>query len=224
MARDDFESDLAKLQANSTFGKTMKNVRNRVNVRLIVDLNKLTKAVSKPSFRQSEIINPDLVMVRAGRGKVILNKPIAVGFSVLELSKLIMYKLFYEYMKPKYRNNCSLLFTDTDSLYMSVKTHDLYADMSKDLQHFDTSNFPPDHPLYSKKNYRVLGKFNSETGSQAPREFVGLRAKLYSLDVPNKQNHIKIKGVKKHYVKKNVRHDDFLAVLMQNKTHINFFL
>ena len=84
MARDDFESDLAKLQENATFGKTMENVRNRVNVRLIVDPNKLTKAVSKLSFRQSEIINPDLVMVRAARGKVMLNKPIAVGFSVLE--------------------------------------------------------------------------------------------------------------------------------------------
>ena len=83
----------------------MENVRNRVNVRLIVDPNKLAKAVSKPSFRQSEIINPDLVMVRAARGKVTLNKPIAVGFSVLELSKLIMYRFFYEYIKPKYRND-----------------------------------------------------------------------------------------------------------------------
>ena len=68
VARDDFESDLAKLQANATFGKTMENVRNRVNVRLIVNSNKLTKAVSKPSFRQSEIINPDLVIVTIQRG------------------------------------------------------------------------------------------------------------------------------------------------------------
>jgi len=100
---------------------------------------------------------------------------------------------------------------------MTVKTHDLYADMSKDLQHFDISTFPPDHPLYSKNNYRVLGKFKSETGSRAPREFVGLRATLYSPDVLNKQSHIKVKGVKKHYVKKNVRHDNFLAVLRQNR-------
>jgi len=78
--------------------------------------NKLTTAVSKPSFRQSEIINPDLVMVRAALGKVMLNKPIAVGFSVLELSKLIRYRFFYEYMKPKYRNDISLLFTDTNWL------------------------------------------------------------------------------------------------------------
>ena len=64
--------------------------------------------------------------------------------------------------------------------------------MSKDLQHFDTSNFRPDHLLYSKNNYRVLGKFKGETGSRAPREFVGLHAKLYSLDVPNKESHITV--------------------------------
>jgi len=89
-ARSDFESDLAKRQANATFGKTMEQVRHRVNIRLIADANKLTKAVSKISFRQSEIINSELVMVRAARTKVKLNKPIAVGFAILEISKLII--------------------------------------------------------------------------------------------------------------------------------------
>ena len=89
-ARSDFESDLAKLQANATFGKTMEQMRHRVNIRLIADENKLTKAVSKISFRQSEIINSELVMVRAARTKVKLNKPIAVGFAILEISKLII--------------------------------------------------------------------------------------------------------------------------------------
>ena len=219
MATSDFESDLAKLQANATFGKTMENVRNRVNVRLIVDPNKLTKAVSKPSFRQSEIINPDLVMVRGARAQIKLNKPIAVGFSVLELSKLVMYEFYYEFMKRKYGDKCSLLFTDTDSLCMAIKTDDLYVDMKRDLEFYDTSNFERDHPLFSNKNHRVLGKFKSETGSRAPAEFVGLRAKMYSLHVPSTQSHIKVKGIKKHFVKKNVRHNDFLAVLKQKKSH-----
>ena len=78
----------AKLQANATFGTTMEQVRNRVNVRLIADPNKLIKAVTK---RESEIINQDLVMVRGARAKITLNKPIAVGFSILEISKFIMY-------------------------------------------------------------------------------------------------------------------------------------
>jgi len=89
-ARSDFESDMAKLQANATFGKTLEQVRNRVNIRLIGDPNKLLKAVASVSFRQSEIINSDLVMVQAARTKVKLNKPIAVGFSILKISEFIM--------------------------------------------------------------------------------------------------------------------------------------
>jgi len=95
-AKSDFEADLAKLQANATFGKTMKQVHHKQNIRLIADPAKLRKAVSKPSYQMSHIINADLVMVRAARQKVTLNKPIAVGFCILELSKLIMYKFYYD--------------------------------------------------------------------------------------------------------------------------------
>jgi len=100
-ARSDFESDLAKLQANATFGKTLEQVRHRVNVRLIADEKKLMKAVSKVSFRYSEIVNEDLVMVRAARTKIKLNKPIAVGFVILEISKFIMYEFYYGYLKTQ---------------------------------------------------------------------------------------------------------------------------
>jgi len=85
MARDKFESDLAKLQANATFGKTVEQVRHRVNVRLICNSNKLTKAVSRPTFRCVEIINDDLTLVRGSRQRVTLNKPIFVSFSIHRL-------------------------------------------------------------------------------------------------------------------------------------------
>ena len=77
---------------------------------------------------------------------------------------------------------------------------------------FDTSNFDPDHSLYSRKNYRVLGKMKSETGSIPPLEFVGLRAKMYSLTCGEKSK-TKVKGIEKSYVKKNVRHQSFVDVL-----------
>jgi len=214
-ACSEFESDLAKLQANSTFGKTMENVRQRVNIRLIADPNKAMKAIAKTSFRQSEIINSDLVMVRAARTKVKLNKPIAVGFAILELSKHIMYTFYYDHLKARYGNRCCLLFTDTDSLCCEIQTGNLYNDMGDSLDLYDTSNFAPDYPQYSTLNRRVLGKFKSEMGSTAPAEFVGLRAKMYSLHVPAapKKSFIKVKGVQKHYVRKNVRHNNFLDVL-----------
>jgi len=111
MARDEFESDLAKLQANATFGKTMEQVRHRVNVRLICGPNKLAKAVSRPTFRRAEIINDDLTLVRGARQRVTLNKPISVGFSIVEISKLIMYEFYYDYLKPKYLDRCKLFFS-----------------------------------------------------------------------------------------------------------------
>ena len=114
MALDEFESDLAKLQANATFGDTMEQVRHLVNVRLICDSNKLAKAVSRPTFRRAEIID-NLTLVRGARQRVTLNKPVSVGFSILKISKLIMYEFYYDYLKPKYLDRCKLLFTDTDS-------------------------------------------------------------------------------------------------------------
>ena len=190
----------------------MENVRNRQNIRLIADPSKLLKAVSKPSYREATIINPDLVMVRAARQKVRLNKPIAVGFCILELSKLIMYKFFYDYLKPKYGDRCMLLFTDTDSLCCEIETQNLHQDMSEALHHFDTSNFEPDHPLYSTRNHRVLGKMKSETGSTPPLEFVGLRSKMYSLSCDTKSQK-KVKGIQQRYVKKHVQHQSFVQIL-----------
>ena len=117
------------------------------------------------------------------------------------------------------------LFTDTDSFCCHIETDDLYEDMKKHLHLFDTSNFEPAHPLYSKTNKRVLGKFKSETGSVPPREFVGLRAKMYCLRVPNekKQSKIHAKGIKKSYLKKHVRHEQFLDVLKSHKSTSSTF-
>jgi len=139
----------------------MEQVRNPVTVRLICDPSKLAKAVSRPTFRHAAINNDDLTMVRGARQRVTLNKPISVGLSILEISKLIMYQFYYDYLKPKYGNKCTLLFTDTDSFCCHIETPDLYHDMSQNLDLFDRSNFDKNHPLYTTKNHRVIGKFKS---------------------------------------------------------------
>ena len=105
-----------------------------------------------------------------------------------------------------------LLFTDTDSLCCHIQTPNLHQDMSEAMDLFDTSNFDPGHSLYSRKNYRVLGKMKSETGSTPPLEFVGLRAKRNSLSCGEK-SWTKVNGIKKSYVKKKVRHESFVDVL-----------
>jgi len=116
-------------------------------------------------------------MVRKAKQTITLNNPISVGFTILEISKLIIYRFFYDYLKPKYGDKCKLLFTDTDSLCCHIETEDLHADVAENIELFDTSNFVATHPLYSLQNHRVLEKFKSETWSLAPIKFLGLKAK-----------------------------------------------
>ena len=160
----------------------------------------MMKAVAKVSFRRSEIVNDDLVMVRSARTKVTLNKPITVGFAILEISKYIMYSFYYDHLKHKYGDRCSLLFTDTDSLCCEIQTDDLYSDMSDSLDLYNTSNYDSTLPQYSPDNRPVLGKFKSETKSTPPDEFVGLRAKMYSLRVRGSPSKCFVKAtrVQKH--------------------------
>jgi len=97
-----------------------------------------------------------------------------------------MYSFYYDHLKAKYADRCTLLFTDTDSLCCEIQTDDLYADMMDSLDLYDTSNFDSKLPQYNDDNRRELGKFKSEAGSVPPRESVGLRAKVYSLQGPKK--------------------------------------
>jgi len=126
-----------------------------------------------------------------------------------------MYSFYYDHLKQKYGDSCLLLFTDTVSLCCEIQTDDLYSDMGDSLDLHDTSNFDPTLPQYSPDNRRVLGKFKSETGSTPPDEFVGLRAKMYSLHVRGSPSKcfVKAKGVQKHYAQKHVRHEHLLPVL-----------
>jgi len=95
-----------------------------------------------------------------------------------------MYRFYYEVLKAKYEDKCTLLYTDTDSLCCEIGTGKLHEDFGKILDELDTSNFDASLPQYSTDNRRALGKFKSEKGSVAPKEFVGLRATMYSLNVP----------------------------------------
>jgi len=217
LATTDFERDFYKLMNNSVFGKTMENLRNRINVNLVNDPIRAKKLIALPTFKHLEIINPDLIMIHRLRAKIHQNKPIYTGFSILEISKAHMYRFHYDVMLAKYGLDCRLLFTDTDSFCYSIRTTDLYDDMTTFSDHLDTSSYPKDHPLYSPRNAKVLGKFKDECNGVAPLEFVGLRSKMYSLLVSRKQTKIAAKGVKKSYIEKHVTHEIFLHTL-QNKT------
>ena len=201
------------------FGKTMENVRKRVNVKIVRsdEEEKILKFVAKPTFTRQEIFNPFLVGIQNHKEKVLLNKPIYVGMSVLDLSKHLMYDFYYNHLKKLYTHNIRLLYTDTDSVIIHVTTEDIYADMMKHADLYDTSNYSPDHQLFSDTNKKVIGKFKDELGGKVLTEFIGIRPKMYSY--VGEDSGKRAKGVKKSVLKKTITHEDHKNCLIKNEVY-----
>ena len=179
-AKNAFEKDFFKLMNNSVFGKTMENLRKRVNVRLVTDEKKLLKLTSKPTYVSSKIFNENLVAVHKIKETLVLNRPAYVGMCILDLSKTLMYDFHYNYIKQKYGSKAKLLFTDTDSLTYEIETEDVYRDFWNDKDKLDNSDYPENSPFYDNTNKKVIGKFKDEAAGIPITEFVGLRSKMYS--------------------------------------------
>ena len=140
--------------------------------------------MATPSFYRGNPITDYLTVIQCKAQIFILNRPIYVGFVVLDLSKLHMYDFHYNHMKVKYprANQLRLLFTDTDSLAYAVQTDDIYKDMAIDAaDRYDFSEYPFGHPLYNASNHKALGFFKDELNSLPMQEFVGLRPKCHAL-------------------------------------------
>jgi len=113
--------------------------------------------------------------------------------------------------------SCTLLYTDTDSLLVEIQTEDIYADMAKNSDLYDTSDYPKDHPLYSTKNKKVPGLFKDECASIPIAEYVGLRPKMYSILRADEVEIRRAKGVKKYVVKKQISHEQYKECLNNKK-------
>ena len=220
LAKNDFEKDFFKLMNNACFGKTMENVRNRIDFELVTQQDRITKLAAKPRFKSTKIFSEDLVGVEMTKCKVVLNKPIIIGFAVLDMSKVLMYDFHYNTMKAKYQNKCKLLFTDTDSLCYEIETEDVYADMATFKDKMDFSDYPKDHKLYDVSNKKVIGKFKDETNGVPMTQFVGLKSKMYSFVTDDikieKRNKKRGKGIKTSVLKKEITHEDYLQCLIDD--------
>ena len=177
LAKDDFEKDLFKLMNNAVFGKTMETSRKHRDIKLVTIVKKRNKLVSEPNYQTIK----DLSIIEMNKTKVKMNKPIYLGLSILDVSKVLMYEFWYDYMKPKYDNKVKLCYMDTDSFVMNIKTNDFYRDISTDVKkRFDTSNYEINRPLPTGKNKKVIGLMKDELGGKMVTEFVTLRPKTYS--------------------------------------------
>ncbi|XP_068675341.1 uncharacterized protein [Montipora foliosa] len=216
-AKNAFEKDFFKLMNNSVFGKTMENIRKRVDVRLVTDSKKLTKMTSKPTYVNHKIFNENLVAVHKIKETLTLNRPAYVGMCILDLSKTLMYDFHYNYITQKYGSRAKLLFTDTDSLTYEIETNDAYQDFWNDKDKFDNSDYPEDSQYCDKTNKKVIGKFKDEAAGMPITEFVGLRSKMYSYMKDNDKGGKTAKGIKKNIIKKNIKHENYKNVLFDNE-------
>ena len=133
---------------------------------------------SEPNYHTINLISEDLSIIEMKKTKVKMNKPIYLGLSILEISKILMYKLLHDYMKLKYGNDVKLCYMDTNSLIMNINTNDFYEDITNDVEkRFDTSNYEINRPLPMGKNKKVIGLMKDELGGKIITKFVTLRPK-----------------------------------------------
>lgn len=187
--------------------------------------------------------NKELSAVEMEKTNIVLDKPIYVGFAILDLSKWLMYDFHYNVMQKKYGDNINLCYQDTDSLIYEIFTSTLYEDIQKDSilkKEFDFSEYPEFHPLYNKENKKVVGKFKDELNGSIMEELVVLKPKQYAYKIAEEtcenfkeyQNkriqeknpklpkvlkpvdeNKKSKGIKKNVVKNELKVEDFRKCL-----------
>ena len=220
-AKNDFEKDLFKLMNNSVFGKTMENIRKHRDIKLVTTDKKRSKLVSEPTYHAINLISEDLSIIEMKKTKVKMNKPIYLGLSILEISKILMYEYWCDYMKPKYDNNVELCYMDTDSFIMNKKTNDFYKDIAKDVENrFYTSNYEVNRPLPMlpmRRNKKVIDLMKDELGGKIITEFVTLRPKTYSYLTDDGKEDKKAKETKKCVIKKMIQFNDYKKCLLNDK-------
>ena len=220
-ATSTFEKNFFKLMNNSVFGKTMENLRNRTVVKLVRagEEAKLRKLLSNPLFASAAVFGESLAGIQMHKERILMNKPVYTGMCVLELSNLLMYEFYYQHLKQKYGRCCELLYTDTDSLLLEIQTEDIYEDMGRHLELYDTSDNPEHHPLHSLENKKVLGKMKDECSGKPISEAVLLRAKMYSIKIEGGENKRKAKGTKKVVTKKDISHQNYKDALFGKQSY-----
>ena len=206
---------------------TQENLKKRVHVELITDVGILRKRIAKPNFCRGNPITDCMTAIQCTVATLTLCRPIYVGFSVLVLSKLHMYNFYYNHMCVKYpgTDQLRLLFTDTDSLAYAVQTEDIYRDMAGNAAiHYDFSEYPLNHQLYSAMNRKAIGCFKDELNSVPMQKFVGARPKCYAflcmgkvsnnmLQHTNPVEKKTAKGVKRRVKDAHLRFEHYLDAL-----------
>ena len=155
IAKNEFDKDFFKLMNNCIYGKTIENQKKRSDIRLVTSRREAEPLVNKPHCLDFRAFDESTAAIELRKVICRIDKPFYVGFTVLELSKLHMYRFHYNVIKPKYGEKARLLFTDTDSLMYEIETGDYYQDMWDMREYFDLSEFPTQSPFLDLTNKKV---------------------------------------------------------------------
>ena len=132
--KNEFEKNLFKIMNNSVFGKTMENVGNHRDIKLVTPDKRRKRLVSEPNYHPYEKFSNYLMAIEMKKRRVKMNKPLYLGVSILDISKIFMYEFWYNYIIPKYGEKAKLCYTDTDSFIIYIKTEDFFEDISSDVE------------------------------------------------------------------------------------------
>ena len=196
----------------------MENIRKHRDIKLVTADKKRSKLVSEPNYHTINLISENLSIIEMKKTKVKMNKPIYLDLSILEISKILMYEFWYDYMKPKYNDNVKLCYMDTNSFVINIKTNDFYEDIANDVENrFDTSNYEVNRLLPTGKYKKVIGLMKDELGGKIITEFVTLRPKTYSFLTDDGKEDKEAKGTKKCVIKKMIKFNDYKKCLLNDE-------
>ena len=202
---------------NAVFGKNMENIRKHRDIKFVKTDKKRNKLVSEPNFHTMKLIDDNLAIIEMKKVKVKMNKPIYLGLSILDISKINLYEFWYNFIKSKYESNAKICYMDTDSFIINVKTEEFCKDISENvIERFDTSNYIHDRPSPIGVNKNVLGLMKDELGGGIITEFVALRPKAYSYKTEDNIELKKAKGTKKCIINKMLSFNDYKKCLFDN--------
>ncbi|VVC42688.1 Hypothetical protein CINCED_3A020940 [Cinara cedri] len=191
----------------------MENAIKRISIPLVGNEKKAKRLMSKPTFKDRTIYSKDLMAVHMNNEEIKFDKPIYVGFAILDISKIFMYNFHYDVMKKTYGSKLNTVYSNTDFLVYEIRKNNFFDDLKyKLLTHFETSNYPKIHYCFDDCRKNQPGFFKDEMKSEILTEFLALRPTLYTYKC-SKTEFEKAKGAKKYVIDKHMRFDDYKNIL-----------
>ena len=224
-----------KMLSNAVYGKMIESTANRMDASFVFEESHATLKFSDPLYRGSLVLDEHFTVSFNSKREVYLRQAWPIGFSILELSKLVMARLYYDVIQPEFGERTTVLMSDTDSVLLlapGATPDDICRRLSAVM---DFSNYDPSHPLYDASRKNVVGLLKNEVSQDVIIRFAGVRSKTYAFETRGQHTETRAKGVSKIYRRKipftafkqcldTIRSYNTTQVSLQAKNHANLLV